>query len=264
MLHKQFTWFFPIANGIGLEWCGSPVSQIEKDDDAQVEVSQIQIAISDYRNAGWKNRAIVPPGSPVLSPRTMRGERRERNKKGEKNWTCRGGSDGRRGRLYLTNKVAAKECTLLGRVDSGPLSVISTTRAAATSGQPGGRLSTSAVELGNDNRKRGRQRWRTSCWTLTTQSSRDPGAGRYNIARAVLPREIIALRSAAIECVVCASVIETSGENPGVIDRKRKEACDASPSLRGNFRSGSTALIFFLIVHENMFGQYPIITIWQI
>lgn len=71
------------------------------------------------------------------------------------------GSDGRR-RLYLINKVAAKECTLVGRVDSSSLSVISTTR-AATSSQPGRRLSTSAVELGNDYRKR-RQRRRMSYW----------------------------------------------------------------------------------------------------
>jgi len=85
------------------------------------------------------------------------------------------------GRLYLINKVAAKECTLLGRVDSSPLSVISTTR-AATSSQPGGRLSTSAVELGNDYRKRGGQRRRV---TGVLQIVIERPASRYNIARGI-------------------------------------------------------------------------------
>lgn len=52
------------------------------------------------------------------------------------------GMDGRR--LYLINKVAAKECTLGREWTVSPLSVISTTR-AETSNQPSGRLSTSAV-----------------------------------------------------------------------------------------------------------------------
>jgi len=207
----------------------SPVSQID-----------VWLARLDVRNFADLNSNIGKRNYQRGMEKSAVGLPRERYRENVKNWPCCGGlMDG--WRLYFINKVAAKECTLLERVDSSSLSVISTTR-ATTNSQLGGRLSTSAVELGNNYQKR-RQRRRMSYWrSLNSQwETRDPIQYRAQYYRYKLS---IRNRYQVLFLYNNPSIVKSSVL---IEDKRNVMLCEFS----GNFRS-RLVLIYILqvIIHK--------------